>query len=87
MNVTILVQHWTFSRSVLLVAYALGIAGALLLQGASYAFESVPFYDDANHTISKGLAARNLKRIWRQKWAMWLIVASFARQAASLCFE
>lgn len=82
-----LIQHWTFGRSILVVAYALGIVGALFLQNGSYSFESLTFYDDANHTYSKALGARNKAREQRQRLAMRLILASFALQLLGLAFE
>ena len=62
------------------MAAVLGSVGGVVLFKWSFAFESLPFYDDRAGTISKGVGLRNRRRQAMQRVGLGLILASFVVQ-------
>jgi hypothetical protein len=75
-----LTWNLTADRWLNVAAAILGSLGAIILFKWSFAFESLPFYDDRAGTISKGFGLRNRRRQAMQRVGLALILASFVVQ-------
>jgi hypothetical protein len=75
-----LTWHLTVDRWLNVVAAVLGSVGGVILFKWSFAFESLPFYDNRAATISKALGLRNRRRQVMQRVGLALILASFVVQ-------
>jgi hypothetical protein len=78
-----LTWNLTPDRWLNVAAAILGSLGALILFKWSFAFESLPFYDDRAGTISKPIGLRNRRRQTMQRVGLALILVSFILQGVA----